>query len=190
MKVGSLIFCNHKKGFISSAIRFFTRSPFSHVMFSMGEILGYESVFSAEKDMEVLPFSKFDEDNTIDYIVFEWQGVPDEKLSAVVGHLYNKYAGEKYAYLQLLWYVWRWFVEIFNIDIRKKGNWFPDHNHCSELSTRATLIIAEEYFPTMKNKIDEWNINNISPYDLYRIITQTPDAMKIVKRKGFESLPV
>lgn len=63
-------------GFFSSAQRFFTRMPYTHVALVIEPILGIDSYFGAELSAAIQPFSNLIKDEDYMYQVYRPMGSP------------------------------------------------------------------------------------------------------------------
>lgn len=198
-KAGSTVLVNNKNNSffsISRWIRFFTGEykgvELTHSMFTMGQDFNSREnqVFSAEKTMSIMPLRHFRRNANIDYMIFEWKDIPEEFLSELAYHLYDKYAVEDYAYFQLLGHIYRWFVEkVFRRkNMVEKKNPFPNGNVCSELWGRLGEIVTENFNPILDVIIKKWNLNSVNPLDIYKLIDQNPEYFTLVERRGFKEM--
>ena len=185
MKVGTIIFCNAYPGsFLSKAIRFFTNSNLTHAMYSVEDYMNRQQVFSAEINMEVLPYDSFSWEQQF---LYEWIGVDEQFLINTTRDQVKQWVGDGYAILRFTWFMWVWLVKkLGRKDVKKMNNWFPRHNECGTLASRMIYEVACEvackYFPDLKLELDQWYIENINQYDLYQIVNKYPNIFKFVGR--------
>ena len=191
MKPGTLIFCNCYPGsFLSKAIRFFTDSNLTHVMYAVEDNMGEESVFSAEMNMEIMPYADYSFEQQL---IFEWQNQTPEFLQFLIDETrrqYNQWVGNGYAIARFTWFMWVWLVKkLGRKDVKKMNNWFPRHNECGTLTARLMLAVATQYYPELLAALNEWYVENLSQNDVYQIVKQFPDIFKLTANKGFTTLP-
>ena len=196
-KANSIVLSNNKNNGLFSVsrwIRFFTGKAYdgvelTHSMFTMGIDFNSreEQVFSAEPTMSILPLSHFENNPNIDYMIYEWIGIPEDFLSKTAYHLYDKYVVEKYAKWQLLGHIYRWFMEkVFRQkNMIERPNFFPNGNVCSELCMRSINIILEVFYEGIFNKVRKWNVNSVNPLDIYKFIQEHPENFRLVEKRGF-----
>jgi hypothetical protein len=158
--VGSIITFNSKKGgWFSSAQRFFTRKPYTHSAVVFPDELGVPSFFGADMAVDKKPVAQFENNTTVDYQVWEWVGIPKRHIEAVLREIYVTFAGETYDFLQVLWFVYRWFMEVFlHKDVRKRKNWFATTKHpiCSELTWNVCQLMTIDN-PVCQSILHEWS---------------------------------
>jgi len=138
--LGDIILLNRKKGgWFSSAQRFFTQMNYTHSTFSIGTILGIESVLSADEKVVIEPLKKyFEEDGTEIEIWRINENIIDAKnkplLEQKISEIYYKYSNSYYGFFQVIWFIYRWINEkFFKRDVRRKNNPFKRGIICSEL---------------------------------------------------------
>lgn len=177
MKLGSIIVFNATKGgWFSAAQRFFTRMPYTHVAGFIGKVQGEDSIFEAKMSASVTPWKHVVEDTTQEYYVFEpTTAIKQQDIDAALLLVYDRFAGETYGFLQLLWFVYRWIAESWpwHADVRKHGNWFPNEVVCSEMWWWFLHYLAENY-PEINVVIEEWNSNSVNAGDIYNILIRLP----------------
>lgn len=174
-----------KNSFISKAIKFFTGKlakkynvkSYTHSMYIIGDVLKVESVLSAELAISVMPLDAF---RTKDYS-FDVYKVNDHltmsEIDEILREIYVKTAGKDYGFLQLLWFVYRWLMELFGFDVRKQKNWFPNGDVCSENTYRYlynrlkrnfcdSRTLTDYLIKQTTKQMEEWNENTFHPIDL------------------------
>ena len=179
-KCGSIDLLDNENGnFLSKAIRFFTNSTISHTDFTMGKIVKEESVLSAQALMSVLPLCTYFWDEYFTFTIYEIEGVPEKELEKIVRAMYIDFAGKKYGFMQLPWFIYRWFMERLGKDVRKQHNWFAKNNICSELVWMYLVKVSKgrDYgrFPELYAKLNEWNRDTVSPQDIKVIVESFPE---------------
>jgi hypothetical protein len=186
MKLGTIIIFNATKGgWFSSAQRFFTRMPFTHVGGYIGTVVNEESIFEALEAVAVTPWSRRKYDETMQYYVYEPNDsmITSDATKKTLNEIYNAHAGNTYGFFQLLWFVYRWIGESwpFKADMRKFRNWFPGGSICSEVwydyLTRLGYI-----YPEIEKVLSEWpHANTVHAGDMY-------DIMQALCIKGYYKL--
>lgn len=137
---GDIILLNRKKGgWFSSCQRFFTKMPYTHSTFSVGNILGFESVLSADEKIVIEPVGRYYEEKETDIEIYRIKRnvMPigfERTLENAIEAMYYKYANTYYGFGQVSWFVYRWFMEsILKKNAKKKENPFKSGIICSEL---------------------------------------------------------
>ena len=186
MKLGSVIIFNSTKGGrFSAAQRFFTRMPYTHVAGSIGTVSGEESILEAKMSVSVTPWKHVLDNKTEEYFIFEPTSALKQKdIEDALYYVYDRFAGETYGFLQLLWFVYRWIAESwpFKADVRKKGNWFPDNQICSEVWWWYLHELATKY-PDISNVIEEWNSNSVNAGDMFMILRRLPKYFTLTQTR-------
>lgn len=182
MKVGSLIIQNCTKGgWFSTLQRFFTRMPYTHVAGFIGDVNGIPSVLEAKQSIATTPWHVTTDDPTIEFYIFE----PTDKIdrlvieSAVI-RVYDYFAGRSYAYLQLLFFLYRWLMEgwPFYKDVRKQHNPFVNGDICSEV-WYAFLQDLSTVYPDIAPVLNEYTRNTVNAGDMYNILIRLPQYYKL-----------
>lgn len=192
---GDIILMENKSGsFFAKAIKFFTGRlakkygvpVYTHSCFSIGEIFGVESVLSAELAMCAMPLKKFRSEKFMFKVYRIKDRIKEKALDNILKARYEKSAGEGYAFLQNVWFIYRAIMEFIGFDMKGSKNWFPDHENCSE-STADYMIERFESFPLPNSalfQLREFNTNSISPVDLAIIIKQNPHLFELAESWG------
>ncbi|OGU56696.1 MAG: hypothetical protein A2V66_16280 [Ignavibacteria bacterium RBG_13_36_8] len=172
--VGDFIILNNKEAnILSRAIKFFTRSKFTHTAIGMGKVLGEEATLGAELLISVLPLKRWTEDSEVEVIIYRPVKIPSKIKREIVKEMYEHFVGTEYGYFQLLWFIWRWIAEGLGFDVRKRGNWFPEGTICSELNFYYLERLAKYYNDNdLTVRLQEWNGNNFTPRDAYTVINE------------------
>ena len=192
---GAIVLVDSKgTSFISKCIKFFTGRvakrngvpSYTHAMFEVGDVCGVRSVLSAEELMAVMPLDKFRKDTK-----FRIYSVNDDvKLIYVKEVLKEMYqtAGNRYGFLQLLWFVYRWAVEIMGFDVRRNKNFFPKGDICSEQTYRYLMKRLEntESCNDLRIFLEQWNENTVHPVDIAIVVKKFPRVFKLEESYGFD----
>lgn len=182
---GDVIIYNQKKGgFFAAAQRFFTGMPYTHAAIGFGDVKGFESVLEALFAIATTPFRRAREDMSVDFEVWRIKGVAQERIDAALQKAYDRFAGETYGFLQILWFIYRWLNEKIGRDVRKQGNWFPDHLICSEVVYEFLWDVSAE-IPSLRKKLDEWNSNSFHAGDVHTVCASLPDVFELVEKRGW-----
>ena len=191
LNVGDIFLLNNTTGgFLSSCIRFFTRSKYTHCAVYVGEVCGEPSVLSAEELITIKPVSTYfdNKDYNIEIYTFE----STRKLYSI-NKIYNDYGGSVYGFMQLFWFVWRWILESFGVDTKSMKNWFPDGEICSEMGYDNVWYTLGTDYTNINKLLGEYNSNTVAPSDVAKIIIainnlflsqgQKPPVIKTYERK-------
>jgi len=137
IKPGDIILINNwAGGFLSSAIRFFTKS-WSHSAIGFYRLASnvlppIQTIFEASTTVHVTDWARVYNDENLDLRVYRWtKPMPVEPILQKVFESYN---GNTYGIFQVLWFVWRWVIEKLHLPKRwARKNFFPNHEICSEV---------------------------------------------------------
>jgi len=187
MKGNIILVQNNEGNFVSEAIKFFTKRiakkygvrTWTHSMISVGELHDIEYVLSAELSQCIMPLEKFKKDK-IKFEVYKIKDtISENNLNSLVRLYCNTYAGDSYGFLQLPWFCYRWFMEIFNKNVNKQKNWFPSGDICSEMVFRFLMDRLNYSAKNMKSSatlssLSNWTENTIHPVDLGYVIKNCP----------------
>jgi len=173
---------NHEKGLsglLSSLIRFFTKSKFSHTFMMTEDIQGVEAVQEAGSIVQIVPFnSHYRNNSTQGYVVFRPKA-SDEAKAKSTKECFEEFAGVTYGRLQLLWFVYRAVAEFFGKDVRKNKNWMSDGVICSELVYYYLCGLGEEYQELLK----DFNPDTIQAQDILTIVQNNPQLFEMIEIK-------
>jgi hypothetical protein len=170
-----------KGGWFSSAQRFFTRMPFTHVAVKIDNVMGMPSYFEANMVATIVPSWTYEDNATVEYEIFQ-PIARETSIRSAVSSIYARYAGSTYGYTQVLYFVWRWFFGLFGKDIRKWKNPIPNGDICSEI-----VYVYIRYLASLENRqeildyLDEWNENTVHAGDIHTICTRFPWFFKPIK---------
>jgi hypothetical protein len=183
-KPGMIGFSNNKIGWLPKLIRFFTNSHISHALVITEDVCGITSVQEASIIVQVVPLDKYYRNNpNCSYWIYSLTKATEEEKKEALKYCYNEYAGDKYGFLQLLWFIYRWFcVSILKQnekEVVKRKNWLSDGVICSEFQY-GYLTHVNEYYA---NLLKEFNPDTIQAEDLRKIVEANPDAFKLEEYK-------
>ena len=177
VKPGIVGFSVNRKGLLPKLIKFFTGSRWSHSFLIVNPIYGLESVQEASLVVQFIPFDAHYRKNVSqEYVLFAPSGVSEEKIEAALTLCYREFAGVKYGYLSLFWFVYRWLMEKIGVDVRKRKNWMSDGVICSELVFYFLEALGEPFTEILA----DFNPDTIQPEDLYKIVVSRQDLFESV----------
>ena len=150
--------------FIQKAIRFFTRSIFSH---SFLIIEGPYKILSCLETTETIISLTdiFDKMENKDYIEVWKIKASQAAIDGAASWAYMKYSGKWYGYTSYLYYIWRFFTGSKKISKR-----LTDGTTCTELVCNYICMIGPE-FSKLFEGID---LNTVTPQDLNEIMEANP----------------
>lgn len=175
-----IYFSNNKKGFLPKLIRFFTKSNVSHCGIICDPFENIPSAIESSDLVQIVPFSRnYIESKNEEYILFKLSG--EAEVPATLGPLFIKYAGLKYGYFQLIWFMWRWLTNLFGVDISRQKNWFTNNVICSELVYDYFIMLNH---PDVNEKLKDFNQDTVQADDLLNIVISLPHVFEFVESKG------
>jgi hypothetical protein len=192
-----LILNNTKTGICSSAIRTFTGQPYTHTAFVIGKVKDQVSIFEANLVTTIRPLQQIFDDKSIEFEIYRprYLGRPFI-LSRFIKTLYIKYAGKEYGFLKILWFGYKRVAELLGYDVRKQKNWFSQGEICSEIVYRYLLIwvykalhcksINNKVALALKNKLEQWNENTVSPGDISAILQSQPKLFRLITERKLQ----
>ena len=180
------IFILNRKGkfgnFYSKAQRFFTKLPFTHAAIQFGEVKEFESIISADELVCLIPTQKyFDEEKFgTDIEIWRIKNANKNDIEFYLERLYECLAGTSYGYVQILWFIYRWFMEsVFQKDVRHFNNPFKNGTVCSELTWKFLYNMSDK-IPELRKKLNEWTPDTVSSGDIHNICLLLPNVFELV----------
>lgn len=186
---GSIILLNRlgkESSIFSKLQRFFTGMPYTHSAIVTRDIYEIQSVLSADELINTQPLDNYFNEEKTEIEIFDIidKRVNTEFKEETIKQLYEEYAGTMYGFAQVLWFVYRWFMEKLGKDVRKKKNPFNKGEICSELVWHY-LDRVGDFIPELKAKINEWNPDTIHAGDIHTICISLPKVFKLKLNKKF-----
>lgn len=180
IEIGMIGFSNNKRALLSKLIRFFTKSHLSHTFLIHYPQADIASVHEASFVVQVVPFDRFYHNHPDkQYWIYKVNGFTEEAKIEALRKCFNEFAGIKYGKFQILWFVWRWFNELFNRDIRSEKNWFTDGVICSELVYWYLHYLSDPLPELLK----EFTPDTIQADDLHKLVINNPHLFELVAYK-------
>ena len=172
MKGRIYVWNNLKADWFSSAQRFFTRMPYTHSSYGIGQVLGLDSQLEAKEAVTVTPISLGAPQ--VEVRIFRINATP-QVIEELTANAYFRSAGNVYGFAQVLWFVYRYLGETFGIDMRKKKNWFPNGDICSEVVyfILEDLARISDYAP-LAETLSEWHSNTFHSGDVITMMERFP----------------
>jgi hypothetical protein len=186
LKAGDIGFSSNNStglaGFVPKAIRYFTKSKWSHSLLIQAPILKEEAVQEASDLVQIVPFQRNYRDSTETFEMFRIKKgvVSKATIDASLKKCFNEFTGQKYGYLQLFWFIYRAIAEKFGKDVRHNKNWLSDGVICSELVYWYLFYLGEPF----KTLLEPWNADTIQPQDIYNIVQSHPELFELVEIKA------
>jgi hypothetical protein len=177
MEYGYIVLSNSKKGFIPSAIKWFTGSKFSHSFVIIPSVLDVPmGIEAASSGVDAVRFDKsYENDVNQGYEIWKLN-VSKDLIDNSIKNLLNDLE-LSYGYLQYPWFIWRRINKFFGRDIKSQNNWNVDGMICSQLCvTHLNNCLLSE-------TMNEYGKGSISPQDLKEIFIKYPNLFELIGLK-------
>jgi hypothetical protein len=176
MAYGDIVLAdNEAKNLISSAIKWFTQSIFSHSFVTMPDTLNIPMcIEAAEGGVDFQRFDTAYRDNTSEGYQ-RWnikidQSIKDAALVSVLNDLETGYG-----YLEYPWFMWRRINLLFGRDIKSHNNWNSDGMICSQVCVAYLKACG------LQSVLAGYGNGSIAPQDLQNIFKAHPELFELVE---------
>lgn len=168
MEYGNIVLANTKKGFVQQAIKWFTKSQFSHSFVTMPDILGIPMCIEAcEGGVDMCRFDKgYINDSNQAYEIWS-VNVPKETKDWAIKLVMNELE-TGYGFLEYPWFIWRKLNLLFGKDIKAQNNWYKGGTICSELCVEYLIACG------LGHIFEGYGEGSIAPQDLQDIFKEHP----------------
>lgn len=167
-----------RTGWYPAAVRFFTRSKYSHVFIVMPEYLGEMQILESNLEVGLRGFTaEYIEKNADAYRIYRPIKANESEIYRACAQTFAQCNGNVYGFLQIPWFAARSICAIFGITLTR--NWFPWGQICSEVPDIFLDILNKEY----KNAFSEFGENETSPEDIAKVIESRPDLFQFVMER-------
>lgn len=178
IKPGDIGLSNKRKGWYPAAVRFFTRSKFSHVFIVGHEFYNELTVIEADLKVQVVPFKKeYIEKNADAYKIYRPKLASQKEIYKALAKTYQSAAGETYGFMQIPWFAVRSILGKFGIKL--SHNWFPIGQICSETPVGYLKDLGQPYAVASINLTP----NETSPEDIAKIILAREDLFEFITER-------
>lgn len=178
---GHIVLASTKSGFAPNAIKWFTKSVFSHSLVTTPDILGAPLCIEAAENG--VDFTRFDTSyiNNLDQSYQVWKIKLDQEIKdkAVVDILAN--LETRYGFLEFPWFMWRRICLLFGKDIKSHNNWNMSGMICSQLCVAYLKACG------LSSILDGYGNGSIAPQDLQDIFKAHPQYFELVEEVRMES---
>lgn len=180
--------------------KFFTRKKWTHTAMGFFPIKGHEDVETLFESNEIQNITLWNPKDISEYEIYKIIFYSKSEIETALWKTFLEYNGELYGFIQLLYFVRRWFWEtkwikklfwfiptkIFGKpnDIRQWNNWFVGGTICSELFYNFMDNLNKiKYHAGVQKMLNTWNKNNFHSGDSYDFIKALPDVFELVYHK-------
>ena len=180
MITSGLIGFSYSPGWLQRCIRFFTNSKWSHAFVTI-DVAGSTSVMEAGQfQVQVVPYHTHYKG--VEHELYQIKQVTawdkddeaDERLALLT--TFYALAGDRYGYLQCLWFVWRWLNDKLGRDISQQKNWFTRGVICDEVVYYYLWNLSDAMHPLLS----KFSPDTIQSEDLYQIVKSNPQMFEKV----------
>ena len=172
--------------FFQVCIKLFTgekwwkKAKWTHAFFvGFPEDSNIPSVIESSYSVQKVPLDHYRTDNTCKYVLYKFVGADPQKVHDAIRTCYVDYSGDVYGYVSLLWFVWRWLLEIIGIDIHKNHNFSHSGKICSKLQMEYGDRATSTYKSLLKS--EGYNPSNVAPQDIQTVIAKHPELFKPIE---------
>jgi hypothetical protein len=176
MFAGHIVLASTKSGFLPTAIKWFTKSQFSHGLITMPDLLGFPMCIEAMGGGVDMCRFDINYQNNLNEGYQIWsinlpQNVKEKALQSIIGDL-----EVNYGYLEYIWLIWRRLNLLFGRDIKSQNNWFSsDGLICSQ------LCVAYLNACGLSNVLSGYGKGSVEPADLSVIFNAHPETFTLVE---------
>ena len=176
ISTGCIGISNRPTGWYPRAVRFFTRSKWSHCFILANSYLERNCVLEADLKVQLVDFEK----EYIKKVADSWriydpvQATSSEKNYAAA-ETFKEYNGQTYGFLQILGMAIRIMLRWLGIS-KNMRNLFPSGVICSELVLYYLKALGGEYEDAFKHL----SLDETSPDDIYQVIYDNPKLFRFV----------
>jgi hypothetical protein len=178
IRPGDIGFGGKRTGFYPNAVRWFTKSRWSHCFVVMPPYMGEICVLEADLKVQLVTFKKeYVEKNADYYEIWRPIATNESKIYKACSELFMQDAGEIYGFMQIPWFALRAMLGWIGIHLKK--NPFPSGEICSETPWRYIMALGGEYAKAISHLTEE----ECSPQDIYEAVIVRPDLFQLVLTK-------
>jgi len=172
---GAIAFTSHKTSWISKAIRWFTKSKFSHSLIIVDEV--GENRYLLEAGTKEVSFDLFDkyEKKQSSYEIWIPKGVTEEEIERALKKTQKEFVHKTYGYLQLIGFAMK-------IGLQKIGIQINNPIKLGSICSEVDWYYLKELMPHIFKKYDR---DSVSPKDLRDIILKHPISFELIEKKEY-----
>ena len=174
MEYGHIVLASTKSGVVPSAIKFITKSQYSHSFITAPTIVGLPMcVEAAESGIDMIRFDDAYTQNAAENIEIWEVLISDEMKDKGLVAVFDKLE-TSYGFLELPWFVWRWMNRLVGRDIKSQNNWSKNGTICSQLC-RIYLTATG-----LGSLFEGYGKGAVAPQDLSVVMNANPQLFKKV----------
>jgi hypothetical protein len=174
---GDIGLSRNYKNKISFLMSFFADSQYSHSFVMTDPVLGIESLQQASFEVCIVPLDRYDSSDFDRYQIWQIKDpyFDQEKAKQALAECHQEFSGNTYGYIQLLWFIWRWFIKkVFKKDISHQENWWTEGVICSELVYWYLHKLGEPF----QSILASFNADTITPEDIHQVMLAHPELFE------------
>ena len=169
-----------KMGFYSKAVRWFTKSKWSHCFFLAHDYLGHMVVMEADLCVQIVPFKKeyIEKENDV-YELYRPIKASKVEIIRACQSCFEENAGEAYGFLEIPWHAFKAILGWFGYKL--KNNPTSTGVICNELQYSFIYNLNAEYRYSLNGIIS----TDTNPEELYKLVLSRPDLFEFIgSRRG------
>jgi hypothetical protein len=178
-KAGDIAFSHPAKlGFYSKAVRFLTKSRWSHCFFMPYNYLGYLVVMEADLKVQLVPFETEYVKKEVDcYEIFRPTKATEMDVISASKKCFLDNAGKTYGFLEIPWHALRAIAAW--VGIKLENNPIETGEICNELLYAYLFNLGGEY----ARAISALKSGDSNPEEIYKIVLDRPDLFEFVGKR-------
>lgn len=174
---GHIVLADTKSGFIPGAIKWFTKSTFSHSLVTMPDCLGVPMCIEAAEGG--VDFTRYDSgyENNDGVGIQVWNIKIDQSIKEAAAKSVLNDLEIMYGFLQYAWFIGRFLLARLGVDIKARKNPIGQGMVCSQLCVAYLKACGLEHV------LVGYGDGSIVPQDLQNIFLAHPELFEIVEQK-------
>lgn len=174
---GHIVLADSKKEWIAQAIKWFTKSKWSHSLLTIAPEADREmGIEAASNGISAVPFdTSYRNNDTQGYNMY--RVLVDDNIKDAAIRICLNDLESAYGYLEYPWFIWRSINAFFGRDIKSQNNWFNQGEVCSQLCVKyLTACNLGQIF-------SGYGKNSVTPQDLQVIMGANPQYFELIETK-------
>lgn len=179
VQAGDIAFSHPVKlGFYSRAVRFLTKSKWSHCFFMPHDYLGEVIVMEADLCVQIVPFKKEYIDKKEDcYEIFRPTKAAKIDIINSSKICLNTKTGKKYGFLEIPWHALKSILGWFGIKL--ENNPIETGEICNDILYAYLFNLREEY----RDGISHLKASDTNPEEIYDFVIDRPDLFEFIGKR-------
>lgn len=167
-----------KLGFYSKAVRFLTKSKWSHCFFMPHDYLGYVSVMEADLCVQMVPFKKeYIEKENDCYEIYRPIKATRMDIIKSSQKCFELDTGKAYGFLEIPWHAVKAILGWFGIKL--ENNPIDTGEICNEVLYSYLKNLGGEY----EKAISQLKSSDTNPEEIYKIVLDRVDLFEFIGKR-------